>query len=198
MDADDWDRFFARRERVLARDPNPIVTELLAPLAPGTAIELGAGEGRNALWLARRGWRVTALDFSGIALERTRRQADAEGLRINCVLGDAREVSVHEGRFDLVLIAYMQPAAAQRRAMFAGAAGAVAPGGHLLVVGLDVSDPAAQPQDDDWRLTPERLADAFPGIELTRCERVTREQRGAHGTQQAIDSVAWGRRPATG
>lgn len=179
---------------MLAREPNPIIIELLSPLPAGRALELGAGEGRNALWLARHGWQVTALDFSRIALDRARGLAEAQGLALQFVLADARELAPPEPGYDLVLMAYMQPAAAERRAVFAAAAAAVAPGGRLLVVGLDTTDPNARPEDDGWRYTPDRLAAAFPGIELERCERVTRETQTALGPQLAIDSLAWGRR----
>jgi len=197
MDADEWDRFFARRELVLARHPNPIIVELLSPLPAGRALELGAGEGRNALFLARRGWHVTAVDFSKLALQRTARLAGEEGLQIECVLGDIRELDVPARGFDLVLQAYVQPDSGDRSGVLAAAAQAVAPGGHLLAVGLDTTDPNATPEQDDWRWTPERLRGAFPGIDLLRCERVTRETQTDEGTYRAIDSVAWGRRPVS-
>lgn len=194
MEADEWDRFFGRRELVLARHPNPIIVELLSGLPAGRALELGVGEGRNALWLARRGWHVTAVDFSQIALERTRRLAEAEGLPIDCVPADIRAFEVPARGFDLVLQAYVQPDAHERAGVLAAAAEAVAPGGRLLMVGLDVTDPAATPEQDGWRWTPERLAGAFPGIELERCERVTRETQTDRGPVRSVDSVAWGRR----
>jgi len=193
MDAASWDRMFAASEQLFSPDPNAIVVELVSALQPGHALDLGAGEGRHAVWLARQGWRVTAVDFSPVALERTRRRAAAAGLEIECVLADADDVDPPTGGFDLVLIAYMHPAPDVRDSAFATVAKTVAVGGHLLVVGLDLTDPNARP-DDDWRWTPRLLADAFPGIELERCETMIRHET-PDGVRFAVDTLAWGHRP---
>lgn len=193
MDAASWDRMFAAKEQLFSPDPNAIVVELVSPLQPGHALDLGAGEGRHAVWLAQQGWQVTAIDFSPIALERTRRRAATAGLQIECVLADANELHPPTDGYDLVLIAYMHPEPDARDTAFAAVAEAVAAGGHLLVLGLDLTDPGARP-DDDWRWTPSLLADAFPGIKIKRCETMTRHET-ADGTGLAIDTLAWGHRP---
>src|SRR3954463_1695499 len=77
MRAADWDQRYAE-QRQWSAEPNALVAELLAGLPPGDAVDLAAGEGRHALWLAGRGWRVTAVDFSAVGLDRGRAQADAE------------------------------------------------------------------------------------------------------------------------
>lgn len=192
MDAASWDRMFAAREQLHSPDPNAVVVELVGPLQPGRALDLGAGEGRHAVWLAQHGWQVTAVDFSQVALERTRQRAAAAGLSVECVLADARELRPPANGFDLVLVAYMHPEPDIRSATFVAIAESVTTGGHLLVVGLDLSDASARPHDD-WRWTPNLLSDAFPGIELLRCERMTRDET-AHATGPAVDTLVWGRR----
>ncbi len=198
MDAESWDRRYAEKEWVLSLEPNQIVVDLVSPLDPGRALELGAGEGRHAVWLARRGWQVKAVDFSGVGLDKARRRARECGVELECVLADVRDWRPAPGGYDLVLLAYMHPLPPEREAVFAAIADAVAPGGHLLVLGLDVTDPRAGRggADLEWRYTPSKLAGAFPGIELARCERVTRAVETDEGPDRAIDTLAWGHRPS--
>lgn len=196
MDAEGWDRRYAEREWLLSREPTPVVVELVSPLEPGRALELGAGEGRHAVWLARQGWQVTAVDFSRVGLEKARRRAEEHGVELECVLADVRDLRPTPGGYELVLLAYLHPPVPEREAIFAAVAEAVAPAGHLLVVGLDLTDPRADRRADrEWRYTPARLSGAFPGIELVRCERVTRRVEADDGPREAIDTLAWGYRP---
>jgi len=113
------------------------------------------------------------------------------------VLADVRELRPTPGAYELVLLAYMHPPVPERQAIFAAAAKAVAPAGHLLIVGLDLTDARADRggADSEWRFTPSRLSGAFPGIELVRCERVTRRVEADDGPREAIDTLAWGYRP---
>ena len=198
MDAEGWDRRYAEKEWVLSLEPNHVVVELVSPLNPGRALELGAGEGRHAVWLARHGWQVTAVDFSRVALEKAHRRAQECGVELECVLADVRDLRPAPRGYDLVLLAYMHPQLPEREAVFAAIAETVAPGGHLLVVGLDLTDPRAGRggADREWRYTPSQLSGAFPDIELTRCESVTRAVETDGGAEQAIDTLFWGYRPA--
>ena len=75
MDAAGWDERYAASELVWSAEPNRFVAEVCADLAPGRALDLAAGEGRNAIWLAQRGWTVTATDFSAVGLDKGRRLA---------------------------------------------------------------------------------------------------------------------------
>ncbi len=197
MDAEGWDRRYADPDRAFSTDPTPLVAELASPLSPGRALDLAAGAGRNAIWLAQRGWRITAVDFSRVGLERAASRAAELGLELDCVHADLYDYRPPGAAFDLVLIAYMHPQTTERAAVLAGAAEAVAPGGHLLVVGFDETDPhkGGGPADPERRFSVSRLSGAFPGIELERCERVTRERQTAEGPQRAVDTFAWGRRP---
>ncbi len=200
MDADDWDRRYADNSRAFSYEPNPLLAELASPLVAGRALDLAAGAGRNALWLAGRGWRVTAVDFSRVGLQRAESRAAELGLELDCVHADLYDYRPPAAAFELVLITYMHPRIDQRETVFAAAAEAVAPGGHLLVVGFDETDPheGGGPADPERRFSPKRLTDALPGIELERCERMEREQQTAEGPRRAVDAFAWGRRPDAG
>src|ERR1700712_1041252 len=93
MDAQTWDERYAAAGLVWSATPNQFVAAELAALPPGRALDLACGEGRNALWLADRGWQVTAVDFSRVALDKGRalaaRQAGSGPPQLDWVLGDA-------------------------------------------------------------------------------------------------------------
>ena len=128
VDAHAWDERYALRPAVVA-DAQPVRRRGHAPLAPGRALDLACGEGRNAIWLARRGWDVTALDFSARGIERARQAATEAGAEVTWVVGDALTHDLPE--VDLVVVAYLQLGASERRTALRRAWAAVAPGGHL-------------------------------------------------------------------
>jgi SAM-dependent methyltransferase len=194
VDAQDWNERYAKIEWVSA-EPHPLVAELAGPLPPGRALDLAAGEGRHALWLARRGWHVTAVDFSEVGLDKGRQAAEADGLAVEWVVADVRSYRPATA-FDLVLMTFYHPDFSERPQVFSAAAGAVAPGGHLLVAGrhrFDLRrDGGRGPRDPARRYTPEQLAGKFPGIELTRCEPRTRVVEGDDGSVEITDVIAFG------
>ena len=201
LDAEGWDRLYGEKEWALPLEPNALLLDLVSPLEPGRALDLGAGEGRNTVWLSKRGWRVTAVDFSRVAIEKARRRAEKCGLEPEFVVADLADFRPTARVYDLVLSAYVHPEAAQRTAMFAVAAEAVAPGGHLLVVGLDlagVRPGRSERTEPERRYTPGRLSGVFPGIELIRCESLAREVETDEGPVRVVDTLVWGHRPDGG
>lgn len=192
MDSNAWDaRYAAAPELVWSREPNRFVVEELAGLAPGRGIDLAAGEGRNALWLAELGWKVTAVDFSGVAIDRGRRLAAEHGLTVEWLVADVTEY-VPTGCFDLVLISYLQLPADQMAGVLGRAAAALAPGGTLLVVGHDLRNLAegvGGPQDPRVLLTPQAVTAALPGLRIERAETVRRPVPVDDGTVQALDTL---------
>ncbi|MFB7618633.1 class I SAM-dependent methyltransferase [Kitasatospora sp. NPDC056181] len=183
MESRDWNERYAASELVWGHEPNRWVVREIAGLAPGRALDLAAGEGRNGIWLAGRGWQVTGLDFSAVAVERagrltTRLPAEVAG-RLTWRRDDARTFAAPPTGYDLVLVAYLQLPAADRRAALRRAAAALAPGGTLLVVGHDttnLTEGVGGPQDPRVLFTPEDvLADlAGTGLRTVRAERVRR------------------------
>ena len=137
MDAQGWDERYAASELVWSAEPNVFVAAELADLEPGRALDLAAGEGRNAIWLARRGWTVTAADFSQVALDKGKRVAGDTEVRWVCA--DATQWD-EPSAYDLVVVAYLQLPAGERRAALRAAYDSLVEGGTLLVVAHDSSN----------------------------------------------------------
>jgi len=132
-----WEEHYGRQERVWSGRPNPVLVDVIGGLRQGTALDLGCGEGGDAIWLARRGWRVTAVDLSATALDRASEDATAAGVadRIDFRQHDLA-LDFPSGAFDLVSAQYLHsPVAFPREEVLRAATRAVAPGGLLLVVG---------------------------------------------------------------
>jgi ubiquinone/menaquinone biosynthesis C-methylase UbiE len=202
VDRRQWDERYSGAEFEWSMHPNQFVAEQLAGLPPGRALDLAAGEGRNSVWLAERGWSVTAVDFSRVGLEKGHKLSAAHGVgdsQVNWVVADLSEYEPARAAFELVLIAYLQVHAALRDRVLAGAAAALVPGGTLLVVGHDLTnltDGVGGPQYPDVLYTPEAITAGLPGLRIVRAERVRRavERDGSQAT--AIDTLVRAERPA--
>jgi ubiquinone/menaquinone biosynthesis C-methylase UbiE len=195
MRAAEWDERYAER-RQWSAGPNALVAELLADLPPGNAVDLAAGEGRHALWLAERGWRVTAVDFSAVGLERGREQAAAASLTgVAWEVADVLEWTAPEASTDLVLVAYLHLPEPETTALLRRAVGWLRPGGRLLVLGHDADNVAhgvGGPQEPAILHSVERLA---PVAELLTVDRLEQVQR-VTPEGVALDTLLWGRRAA--
>jgi SAM-dependent methyltransferase len=119
------------------RGPNPTLAAAVSPLKPGRALELAAGSGTNAVWLATQGWRTTAVDWSPVGLDNGRAKAAAEGVDVEWLERDLFAWAPDPGAYDLVVIVYLHVPRHERLPIYAAAAAAVAPGGHLVVIGHD-------------------------------------------------------------
>lgn len=162
-----WDQRYSEAEPVWSGDPNPVLVEEVASLAPGTALEVGCGEGADAIWLAGHGWEVTGVDFSAQALARAAERVPASLTeRLRWEQADIRDWQPDEGpRYDLVAASYLHFFGALRRRVFATLATRVAPGGHLLIVGHHPSDldtAMPRPPEPDLFYTAEELAQDLP------------------------------------
>jgi SAM-dependent methyltransferase len=129
-----WEDHYHRRERVWSGRPNPALVDVVGSLRPGTALDLGCGEGGDAIWLARQGWRVTAVDISTTALDRAAADAATAGVvgRIDFRQHDLA-LTFPSGAFDLVSAQYLHSPIEFPRVL-REAASAVTPGGLLLIV----------------------------------------------------------------
>lgn len=194
-----WNRRYQAAGELWPREPNVFLAEFAASLSPGRALDLGAGEGRNAIWLARRGWRVTVLDVSSVALERAAQRAAEEGVELDCVEADWRDYRPGPASLELAVISFMHPDPEVRATMFRRAGEALVPGGHLFAVGVDLVDHGRRGPPDPERLyTPERLRGALRGFDLLRCESVVYETDGKQGRRRVVDVVAIARSPQSG
>ena len=144
-----WEQHYGQREQIWSGQPNQRLVEEVADLQPGRALDLGCGEGADAVWLAEQGWDVVAVDVSATALDRAAEAASARGLagRIDwrkCDLGD----EFPDGEYDLVNAAYLlSPVALPREEILRAAANAIRPGGVLLIVSHAGFPPGAAKPD---------------------------------------------------
>lgn len=130
-----WEGFYAERDQIWSGRPNATLVDVVDGLTPGTALDLGAGEGGDAVWLAGQGWKVTAVDVATRALERITAAATARGLGVETQRHDL-SVSFPTGSWDLVSAQYLHSMHEfDRPAVLRAAADAVAPGGLLVIVG---------------------------------------------------------------
>ena len=150
MDADDdedffseqaWEQRYREKDQRWSGNPNAVLVTEVADLTPGTALDAGAGEGADALWLAERGWQVTGVDLSTVALARAAAEAQRQGLAVTWQQLDLTRHPAPD-RYDLVTAFFLHMPKQPRTQMFAHLAAAVAPGGRLLVVGHDLKDMA--------------------------------------------------------
>lgn len=184
--SDFWDTRYAQGS-VWSREPNAWVAAAVGDLDPGTAVDLGAGEGRNALWLASLGWEVTAVDFSAVGIGTGRARGAELGLDIEWVVADAT-TWVSPTLVDLVVVAYLQLGAEALSLAIGTAAGYLAPGGTLALVGHDRDNLArgiGGPQDAALLHTVAELEAAASGLTVIECRQVERVTAGG----VAIDTV---------
>jgi len=138
MDSTNWDDRYAQAPLLWSGGPDQQVAEAACGRSPGRALDLACGEGRNALWLADRDWRVTGVDFSAVALARAAEMAAGKGqavtARLEGVQADVLTYDPPPATYDLVLMVYLQVPARERSQALRSAAAAVAPAGTLLVI----------------------------------------------------------------
>jgi SAM-dependent methyltransferase len=195
MEREDWNRRYAAQELVWGSAPNRFVAQEFQLVPPrGRALDLACGEGRNAIWLAKLGWIVTAVDYSAVAVERARQLAAAQHVAVEWVEADVTTYVPAAGAFQLVLIAYLQVPEADRRAVLAHAASALGVGGTLFMVGharRNLAQGVGGPQQPEllWEPSDIRREVAALGLAVRRAEHVRRSVETAEGAKEAVDTV---------
>ena len=194
-----WENVYGERAQVWSGKVNAPLAERAAAWAPGRVLDLGCGEGGDALWLAERGWTVTAVDISATALGRAQTEADRRGLFVQWREQDLAD-ALPPGPYELVSAQFLQsPVPFARVDVLRRAAAEVAGGGVLLVVGHASGPPWSQHQPDpalmpsaDVVLRGLALDDGWDVIE---CADVARLATGPDGQQgELLDSVVLARR----
>jgi len=199
MRSQDWDQRYRDSELVWSVEPNRFLVAEVAGLATGRALDLGCGEGRNAIWLAEQGWQVTGVDFSQVALEKARRLAAGRGVEVSWVHANLAGYQPAEGEYDLVAILYLHLPPRQRRKVLARAKSALAPRGTLLIVGhdlLNLSQGHGGPQNPEVLFTPANIERELPGLLIERSERVLRPVTVDGREVNAIDALVRAKMPA--
>ena len=199
-----WEQHYSERERVWSGRVNVRLAEVAAPLPPGRALDLGCGEGADAVWLAQRGWRVTAVDISQTALDRAIAEARALNVldRIDFQRHDLPE-TFPDGTFDLVSAQFLHSTVElDRPRLLRRAADAVAAGGTLIIVDHAAPPPWAWKLDHDHEFPTADEVVASLDLDDTRWQRrrveaVEREATGPDGqTGVLTDNVIVLRRVA--
>jgi SAM-dependent methyltransferase len=201
VDASDWDERYAGADLVWSAGPNVWVRELCSPLTPGRALDVAAGEGRNAIWLVEQGWTVTAADFSPVAVSRIRDLAaarlDQDALRrLEAVVADATQPAPGTA-YDLVLFSYLHLVREEWARAVAAGVEAVSVGGRVLVVGharRNLSEGVGGPQDATILLDPEDVLASVAGLPVA-VELAQLRARDVEGeSRPALDTVVLLRR----
>jgi SAM-dependent methyltransferase len=192
-----WEKHYGERERVWSGRVNVQFAEVVADLTPGRALDLGCGEGADAVWLAERGWDVVAVDISETALSRARDAAKSRGLdqRIAFLQMDLSD-DFPDGTFDLISSQFLHSTVyLDRRKALLNAAGALSPGGHLLIVDHGSAPPWASKLDHHHEFP--SAEEVVEGLDLNpdeyervRVDAVLREAVGPEGQQRPwMDNV---------
>lgn len=168
--AEFWDERYGSKERIWSGNPNPHLVTTVAELAPGAALDVGCGEGADAVWLAARGWQVTGVDVSGVALGRAAAAAAEAGVadRTTWQRTDILAWAPEPARYDLVSAQFMQLPEPIRTDLNRRLAASVRPGGTLLIVGHHVSDletTIGRPHMPELMFTAEQAAAALDPAE---------------------------------
>lgn len=200
MEREDWNRRYATKELIWTGKANQFLAAEAEHLRPGRALDLASGEGRNAVWLAERGWTVRAVDFSDLAIGKAERLAADRNVaeKIDFRVADLRGYEPEVHGFDLVALIYLQIPQAELAPILARAARAVAPGGTLLVVAHDTNNLEqgyGGPRDPDALYTAEQVVAALGGeLEIEKAGRVERRVETEDGPRVAIDCLVRGKR----
>lgn len=197
-----WDARYGRSTPLWSGQPNSLLVEAVQELQPGAALDVGSGEGADAIWLACQGWRVHAVDFSSVALELAASRAELAGVsdRVTWMHQDIANWAPPAASYDLVSAQFLHLAPPVRAQVFRNLGAAVAPGGLLLIVGhhpTDLNTGAKRPSREDLLFTPESVVEALDSREWEQvtCEVRPRSGRAADGNAVTVhDSLFMARR----
>ncbi len=192
----DWDQRYAAEGLLWTAQPNRFLVSEVGELAPGAALDVACGEGRNAIWLATKGWRVTAVDSSAVGIQKGTELAQEAGLEIDWLVEDATTYQP-EPAFDLVAVFYLHLPHDQLRSALANACAGLAVGGTLLVVGHhtdNIEKGIGGPQVPELLYRPSDITDMTGGLEIEKAEAVERPVDRSGVTGIAIDTLVRARR----
>jgi SAM-dependent methyltransferase len=189
----DWDERYLESDQIWSGEPNASVVSAVRGLEPGTALDVGCGEGADAIWLAGLGWRVTAIDVSEVALRRARAAADQGDVEVEWLHAGLLEAPLPPGGFDLVSAQYPALLRTATHDAERSLLSAVAPHGHLLVVhhaDVDVDEARAHGFNADDYVFPADVASVLDDSwEVVLDERRPRHVATGAGAGHSHDVV---------
>ena len=172
-----WDARYEAKGALWGAEPNQFLAEIAEVLEPGTALDLGCGQGRNSLWLASRGFEVTGLDLSSVAIEQAKAVAAELDLDASFESVDLTTWDPAGRVWDLVVLTYLHLSHERRPVVHAAARRAVAPGGRLAVIAhhLDnFENGVGGPPVPELLFTEQQLAGDFSNLKILRNQKVIR------------------------
>ena len=188
-----WDERYATRGMVWGTEPNQFLADYAAGLTPRRVLDLGCGQGRNAVWLATQGHRVTGIDQSPVAIEQARGLAADHKVEVLFhVANVVEDWTPPSGAFDLVILSYLQLPPHDRRVAHAKATEAVAPGGTVWLIAHhsdNISDGVGGPPYPEILFDERALAGDFGNLDLLRNEQVYRYVEGEDGLVRAAHDI---------
>ena len=188
-----WNERYATRGMVWGTDPNRFLAECATGLTPRRILDLGCGQGRNAVWLATQGHRVTGIDLSPVAIDQSRRLATDRSAEVDFKVANVVEDwTPPADAFDLVVLSYLQLPPHDRRVAHAKATEAVAPGGTVWLIAHhsdNITDGVGGPAYPEVLFDERALAADFGGLEILRNEKVYRDVEGEDGVVRVAHDV---------
>jgi SAM-dependent methyltransferase len=203
MEAHEWDQRYAEKELVWSSEPNVFVAQTVADLPPGRALDVACGEGRNAIWLASKGWKATGVDFSQVAIDKAKQLAQRAGVSVEWVCADVTAWQPPASSFDLILFSYLHLPPEKMTETLGHAKKALAPGGLLFIVGhakKNLTEGYGGPPFSEVLYEPEDLLawlekTGGESLAVERAENVVREVDTPEGPKRAIDTLVLARAP---
>ena len=194
-----WDERYSGDDYAYGTEPNRWLVEQVERIAPGgRVLSLGEGEGRNAVWLAERGFSVDAVDGSPVGLEKARSLAMLRGVRIHTVVEDLSRYRPATSSYDALLLAFVHLLPALRRVVHSTGAAALKPGGVVILEAFtprQLAFSSGGPKDPAALYEPDAIRSDFPGVRWDILEEVETElDEGAHHRGRAAVLRGFGRR----
>ncbi len=194
-----WNERYGSEDLVWGIEPNRFLAEEFGDAEPvGRVLDLACGEGRNAIWLAERGFEVTAVDFSEVAIERAKDIAARRGVEVEWICEDVTSYEPKPGTFERVVILYLHLPEGDRARALQHAAAALSPGGVLLMIGhalRNLTEGVGGPQQPGVLWDPERFSKELAELGL-EVERAEERIRPVEGKGDAVDILISAHRPA--
>ncbi|MGI9610317.1 MAG: class I SAM-dependent methyltransferase [Acidimicrobiia bacterium] len=198
MTSEQWDERYSQGDLVWTAEPNRFLVAELEGLAPGRALDIACGEGRNSVWLAGQGWDVTGVDFSAVGIEKARRLAQECDVSVSWEVADSTTWQPPAGHFDLVIVFYLHLPLDSFHAVLSHAQTSLAPGGTLLVVGhalRNLTEGYGGPPTAEGLYSPQDVVSMLGGLAIERSGEVVRPVEADGEAHTAIDTLVRARRP---
>jgi SAM-dependent methyltransferase len=199
MNREMWNQRYDTTELVWTANPNQFLVEEVEHLSPGRALDVACGEGRNAVWLATKGWESTGVDFSRSGLAKAEGLARANDVSVEWIEADALEWSPEPEHFDLILAAYVHLPNEERTALHRSLVAGLAVGGLLLVIAHDSENLASGfggPQEPEVLFNALDVVNDLDGLdlEIEKAGQVNRTVMVDEAAHMAIDTLVRARR----